>query len=109
MKLTERFGLIKQSQDDFYDIDNHNANVAALEAQAMKGVGVLNCLVMLAEEYDALELKDTQTLYLVINNNRFSLYLGEIPLEGGGVPSGDMTVNMDGTAATAVTGEIEEV
>lgn len=57
--------------------------------------------VMTAEEYEALEAKDADTLYIVTGVAEFTCYYGTLPLAGGG--SGSNTVV---TSALSADGSI---
>lgn len=99
---TGRFGFTLPDGDDYYDINEYNANMKKLELNAVNGIGALTMRALTAEEYEALEEKNTETFYIVIGKSSFTLYLGEVPLQSGG---GNVPVNAS-IAVSAVTGTI---
>lgn len=99
---TGRFGFTLPDGDDYYDINEFNANMKILEQNAVNGVGVLTLRALSAEEYEALEEKDPETFYIVTGKSSFTLYLGDVPLQSGG---GNVPVNAS-VAVSAVTGTI---
>lgn len=56
------------------------ARLTALEAK----IGVLSFVKLTAAEYAALETKNANTVYFVTDTADFTIYLGELPLAGGG-------------------------
>lgn len=78
------------------DITDNTNNIATLtqsvdslegviSREVVKGDGVLNAVVISAENYNNLEIKSTTTLYLVTDNGTFTIYLGTMPLNNSGV------------------------
>ena len=56
------------------------ARLTALEAK----IGALSFVKLTAAEYAALETKNANTVYFVTGTADFTIYLGELPLSGGG-------------------------
>lgn len=78
---TQRFGLIKPAQDDYYDIADQNANMDALDASAVYGNGVLGIQKLTQAQYEDIT-PASDTLYVVTTQTGARLYIGSTPLGG---------------------------
>lgn len=85
MQTTEKFGLPVPEPDDLYDIAVYARALAILDTLAARCAGVSHITALTKAEYDALDPPDPSTIYLVTQTDgTFSLYLGTVPLSGGG-------------------------
>lgn len=80
MEITEKYGLVLDGEDDYYDISRANANLKALE-DAVLGTGLSEARVMTKGAFSELAEKDSQALYIVTEEKGFTLYFGELPLK----------------------------
>lgn len=78
---TQRFGLVKPAQDDYYDIDVQNANMDTLDAAVVAGTGVLYIRKLTQAQYDALT-PSSDTLYIVTTETGAKMYIGSTPIGG---------------------------
>ncbi len=98
-EYTGRFALEKPNQDDYYDIEVYKRNLEKLNNGAVKGTGVAEIKVMSQSEFNAIESKDDETVYLVASGNDLTLYLGSVSLSN----AGGHTLT---TAALKITGAV---
>lgn len=82
MEITEKYGLVIPDENDYYDVSVFNANFKSLE-KSVDGSGIDSIVKITKEEYDALEIKDSQTIYVVCSSKEILMYLGDTLLSGG--------------------------
>ena len=71
--------------------DLYNADQVCNENFSYLANNVLPSKKMTRAAYTALTTKDADTLYVVIDGTKVMLYLGELPVAGGGTQNGVMT------------------
>lgn len=82
MEITEKYGLVIPDENDYYDVSVFNANFKSLE-KSVDGSGIDSIVKITKEEYDALEIKDSKTIYVVCSSKEILMYLGDTLLSGG--------------------------
>lgn len=82
MEITEKYGLVIPDENDYYDVSVFNANFKSLE-KSVGGSGIDSIVKITKEEYDALEIKDSKTIYVVCSSKEITMYLGDTLLSGG--------------------------
>ena len=107
---TPRLGLTVPDLDDMYDITIYGSMIEYLDEKMVVGVGIGSIEKLTEAQYDALETKNSATLYAVTGENSFRLMLGDLPMEqSGGVSVHSVsTIDMPGISGI-VTDDFEEV
>ncbi len=98
--FTGRFGLEMPTPDDNYDIEAHARNLAKLSS-ALKSNEIAELKIITQADFNNTE-KKTDTLYLVVGENGFSLYLGDKPLMNNGTVVISTTLRTDLAAVGSV-------
>lgn len=99
---TPRLDLVVPEIDDMYDITIYGSMIEYLDEKMVVGVGIGSIEKLTEAQYDALETKNSATLYAVTGENSFRLMLGDLPMEqsGGLIPSGASTPLYSGATAS---------
>lgn len=87
-QLTPRHGLIQPGENDYYDVQDQNRNMGKLD-RAVVSDGLAQVVTLTQTEYDA-ALHPADVLYIVTDTGR--MYLGDIPIGGGGGDGGSAYV-----------------
>lgn len=110
MQETPKFGLPVPEADDRYDIAVYAQALALLDSLAPRCSGLTHIQALARSAYDALEAPLEGTLYIVLEEGSFSLYLGELALKaGGGSPLATNFVTVHTASLTGAVGQLEEV
>ena len=97
MTQTANYGLNKFDPSDLFDLANGlNANMDTID----DAFGGMKLRKLTQTEYDALTVKDPDTLYIVVDGSKVTLYLGEIKLKSGSGSAGTLTSIYNGTTST---------
>ena len=106
MTTTENYGLKKPEANDIY-----GDFVPGIFAENMDKIsaafGGMKLRKLTQTEYDALSVKDPDTLYTVTDGSKVTQYLGETELKSGSVTAGIASIAAVGTSESA-QGEITQ-
>jgi len=92
MNYTTNYGLKKPESTDRFLVGTLNDNADTLDGL----FGGVRIAVKTRAEYDAMVTHDQNTLYLVNDGNGFVMFLGDIPLTGGGTEQFSFTETIAG-------------
>lgn len=106
MTHTTNYNLNKFESTDTVQnaVTGLNANMDTLD----NAFGGMKLRKLTQTEYDALTVKDPDTLYTVVDGSKVTLYLGEIELKSGSGSAGTLTSIYNGTTSTAAGTLTEE-
>lgn len=94
------FSFIMMNENDIY-----NADLVTNENFRRLAENVLPSCVMTKAAYDALAVKEADRLYVVIDGSKAELYIGELPISGGGSSRiGTQTALIQGLRGTGSVG-----
>lgn len=103
MHTTEKFGLPVPEPDDLYDIAVYAQALAILDTLAARCTGVSHITALTKAAYDALDPPDPSTIYLVTQtDSTVTMYLGTVPLSGGGGGTDPDAVHSDDVSTLRV-------
>lgn len=107
MTQTTNYNLNKFESSDTVEsaVSGLNSNMDTLD----NAFGGMKLRKLTQAEYDALTVKDPNTLYTVVDGSKVTLYLGEIKLKSGSGSAGALTSIYNGTTSTAAGTLTEEV
>ena len=105
MTHTTNYNFNKIESSDNFDISALNDNFDTIDST----FGGMKLRKLTQTEYDALTVKNPDTLYTVVDGSKVTLYLGEIELKSGTGSAGALTSIYNGTTSTAAGTLTEEV
>lgn len=99
MTHTTNYNLNKFESTDTVQnaVDALNSNMDIID----NAFGGMKLCKLTQTEYDALTVKDSNTLYTVTDGSKVTLYLGETELKSGSVTAGVSTLVTAGTSASS--------